>query len=131
MPRPSLFGQRLRAIRETRVLSQTELGEQAGVPALMISHFETGTRPSASAATLVKLANALEISIDYLIGRSDDPTPVSGRVGALLRSLGANASQQTIDAVIIMAEAMARKENRTPASQEDLPKVKSRRQAKG
>jgi transcriptional regulator with XRE-family HTH domain len=110
MPAPSLFGQRLRTLRETRKLSQVELGERAGIPALMISHFETGVRPSASAATLVKLANALEISIDYLMARSDDPMPVGGRVGALLRSLGENASKDTIDAVITMAEAMAKKD---------------------
>jgi transcriptional regulator with XRE-family HTH domain len=91
-------------------LSQAELGERAGLPALMISHFETGTRPSASAATLVKLANALEISIDYLVNRSDDPAPAGGRVGALLRTLGKNASTETIDAVITMAEAMAKKD---------------------
>lgn len=110
MPVPTEFGRRLKSVRETRGLSQTELGDQAGVPALMISHFETGARPSASAATLVKLANALEISIDYLVGRSDDPAPVGGRVGALLRSLGENATKDTIDAVITMAEAMAKKD---------------------
>lgn len=110
MPAPTPFGRRLKVVRETRGLSQSELSEKAGVPALMISHFETGTRPSASAATLVKLANALEISIDYLVGRSDDSTAVGGRVGAVLRSLGENASQETIDAVITMAEAMAEKD---------------------
>lgn len=116
MPVPTVFGRRLKTIRETRDLSQADLGLLAGVPALMISHFETGARPSASAATLVKLANALEISIDYLVGRSDDPAPVSGRVGALLRSLGENASKQTIDAVITMAEAMAKKDKNRGSS---------------
>ena len=109
MPVPTPFGRRLKSIRETRGLSQTELGEKAGVPALMISHFETGARPSASAATLVKLANALETSIDYLLARSEDQS-ASGRVGALLRSLGENASQQTIEAVLTIAEAMAQKD---------------------
>lgn len=112
MPVPTPFGRRLKSVREKRSLSQTELAEAAGVPALMISHFETGARPSASARTLVKLANALEISIDYLLGRSDDPSPVGGRVGALLRTLGENASKDTIDAVITMAEAMAKKDRK-------------------
>lgn len=93
-------------------MSQSDLAEEAGLPALMISHFETGARPSASAATLVKLANALEISIDYLLGRSDDPSPVGGRVGALLRTLSENASKDTMDAVVTMAEAMAKKDRK-------------------
>ena len=110
MPAPTPFGRRLKILRETRRLSQAELGEKAGIPGLMISHFETGARPSASASTLRRLATALETSIDYLIGHSDDPSPLGGRVGALLRSLGENASQDTIDAVITMAEAMAQKD---------------------
>ena len=117
MPAPTPFGRRLKSIRETRGLSQTELGEKSGVPALMISHFETGARPSASAATLVKLANALETSIDYLLARSDDQS-ASGRVGALLRSLGENASQQTIEAVLTIAEAMAQKDKAKAAEEQ-------------
>jgi transcriptional regulator with XRE-family HTH domain len=109
MPVPTPFGRRLKSIRETRGLSQAELGEKSGVPSLMISHFETGARPSAAAATLVKLANALQTSIDYLLARTDDPI-ATGRVGALLRSLGQNASQETIDAVVTMAEAMAQRD---------------------
>lgn len=116
MPVPTPFGRRLKSVRETRGLSQTELGEKAGVPALMISHFETGARPSASAATLVKLANALETSIDYLLARSDDQA-ASGRVGALLRSLGENASQQTMEAVLTIAEAMAQKDKAKAAEE--------------
>lgn len=121
MPKPTAFGKRLKHVRETRGLTQTELEALSGVPALMISHFETGARPSASAATLVKLANALEISIDYLVSRSDDPTPVGGRVGALLRTLGENASTETIDAVITMAEAMAKKDQTRSATDVKKP----------
>lgn len=118
MPVPTPFGRRLKSLRETRGLSQSELGEKARVPSLMISHFETGARPSASAATLVKLANALETSIDYLIARTDDPV-ATGRVGALLRTLGENASQQTMEAVITMAEAMAQKDKAKAADMKD------------
>jgi transcriptional regulator with XRE-family HTH domain len=126
----------LKSVRETRGLSQTELGEKAGVPALMISHFETGARPSASAATLVKLANALDTSIDYLLARTDDPV-TTGRVGALLRSLGQSASQETMEAVITIAEAMAQKDKVKAAAEkrsttkptEAASKVEARRKA--
>lgn len=118
MPVPTPFGRRLKSVRETRGLSQAELGEKAGVPALMISHFETGARPNAAAATLVKLANALDTSIDYLLARTDDPV-ATGRVGALLRSLGQSASQETMEAVLTIAEAMAQKDKARAAAEED------------
>lgn len=122
MPVPTPFGQRLKHARETRGLTQAELGGKAGVPALMISHFETGARPSASAATLVKLANTLETSIDYLLARTDDPI-ATGRVGALLRTLGESASQETMEAVLTIAEAMAQKDSaRAVADKKSTPK---------
>lgn len=124
MPEPTPFGRRLKAVRETRGLSQSELADKAGVPVVTISHFETGARPSASAATLVKLANALEVSIDYLLSRSDDPTPVGGKVGALLRTLGAHASEETINTVITIGETLAEKD-RQRASERPTERGKS------
>ena len=97
-------------------MSQAELGDKAGIPAIMISHFETGARPSASASTLVKLADALELPIDYLLARTDDPA-ATGRVGALLRSLGETASQETMDAVLTIAEAMLQKDKKKAADE--------------
>jgi transcriptional regulator with XRE-family HTH domain len=38
-----------------------------------IAHFETGSRKP-SFDTLKKLANALEVTTDYLLGRVDDPS---------------------------------------------------------
>ena len=109
MTEPSLFGQRLKALREVRGWTQAELGEKAKTPPAMISHFETGVRSSASADTLVKLANALRVSIDYLLGRTDDPTPIGGRVEALLRRLN-TASGTTIQAVEDVADAFLRRD---------------------
>jgi transcriptional regulator with XRE-family HTH domain len=84
----------------------------SGVPAVMISHFETGVRPSASADTLVKLANAFHVSIDYLIGRSDDAQISSSpKVEAVLRKLE-TASDTTINAVLAVAESLADEERK-------------------
>jgi transcriptional regulator with XRE-family HTH domain len=72
----------------------------------MISHFETGVRANASADNLVKLANALEVSIDYLLGRTDDLTLRAGGVeAALLRSLG-DAPRDVIDSVVRIAQTL-------------------------
>lgn len=63
------FGSRLQSLREMRSLTQVQLGERAKMASASISHFETGQRIP-SLESLVKLANALEVSTDALLGRS-------------------------------------------------------------
>lgn len=67
-----IFRERLRAARDLRGLSQGELAGRANMPPSSIAHFETGSRKP-SFDTLRKLANALEVTTDYLLGRTDDP----------------------------------------------------------
>jgi transcriptional regulator with XRE-family HTH domain len=66
------FPQRLRALRKAKDLSQTQLGERAGLHYTHIGRFERGTsRPGGD--TLMRLADALDTTSDYLIeGASDD-----------------------------------------------------------
>jgi|SRR5271156_4222867 transcriptional regulator with XRE-family HTH domain len=67
-----IFMQRLRAARELRQWSQSDLATRAGMPPSSIAHFETGTRKP-SFDTLRRLANALEVTTDYLLGRVESP----------------------------------------------------------
>ncbi len=68
-----IFRERLRTAREElRRWNQSELAGRAGLPPSSISQFETGTRKP-SFDTLRKLANALEVTTDYLLGRVDNP----------------------------------------------------------
>ena len=71
--------ERIREIRKIRNLSQAELGVLAKLPAAAISHLETGHQEPAL-KTLLKLADALQVSMDYLAGRTNDPTPVGKTV---------------------------------------------------
>lgn len=66
-----IFQERLRTARESRELNQGELAQRAGLQASAVSHFETGTRKP-SFDNLKKLADALQVTTDYLLGRSDD-----------------------------------------------------------
>lgn len=50
-------------------MTQAELGLRAGLGAASVSHFETGQR-APSLESLVKLADALEVSTDVLLGRA-------------------------------------------------------------
>ena len=66
------FPDRLRAARDLRGYSQGALGDRAKMPPSSIAHFEGGSRKP-SFDTLRRLATALEVTTDYLLGRVDQP----------------------------------------------------------
>lgn len=51
-------------------MSQVELARATGLPASSITHFESGARKP-SFDSLGKLASALKVTTDYLLGRVD------------------------------------------------------------
>ena len=68
-----VFKDRLRAAREDlRRMSQADLARVIDLPPSSIAHFESGARKP-SFDNLRKLANALNVTTDYLVGRADDP----------------------------------------------------------
>ena len=67
------FKDRLRTARdELRGMSQVELAQVANLPPSSIAHFEGGTRKP-SFDNLRKLATALNVTTDYLLGRVAEP----------------------------------------------------------
>lgn len=65
-----LFGERLTSVRKAKKISQDELAKKLGVHAPVIGRYERGeVKPSIEVAT--KIADALEVSLDYLVGHSD------------------------------------------------------------
>ena len=68
-----IFPERLRSARDMREWSQGDLAKRAAMPPSSIAHFETGSRKP-SFDTLRRLANALEVTTDYLLGRVKEPS---------------------------------------------------------
>ncbi len=65
-----LFGTRLLSTRKKKKISQDELAKTIGVHAPVIGRYERDeVKPSIETAT--KIAEALEVSLDYLTGLSD------------------------------------------------------------
>ena len=62
------FGKQLQRYRERAGYSQESLAEQIECSTIFISYIERGEK-SPSLDTLIKLANALNISVDILLGR--------------------------------------------------------------
>lgn len=66
-----MFGERLLTVRKSKKVSQDELAKAIGVHAPVIGRYERGeVKPSIEVAT--KLANALEVSLDYLVGNANE-----------------------------------------------------------
>jgi transcriptional regulator with XRE-family HTH domain len=85
-PQPTdIFQERLTAARTLRGLSQSQLAAKSGLDPSSLSHFESGTRKP-SFENLKRLAGALDVTTDYLLGRSDTPD-ASATAGRLHRDM--------------------------------------------
>ena len=68
-----MLSQRLKESRKNRKLTQDELALKVNTTKSTISNYENG-HSTPSNDMLVLLSNALQITTDYLLGRSDNPT---------------------------------------------------------
>lgn len=67
------FSERLVLLRKSRGLTQKQLAEAVHLSELAIQHYEAQRREPAF-TKLIALADYFNVSLDYLVGRSDDPT---------------------------------------------------------
>jgi transcriptional regulator with XRE-family HTH domain len=105
-PSPA-FQDRLRFAREARKLTQAELAEKSGLQPSAVSHFETGGR-SPSFDNLKRLADALDVSTDYLLGRVDE-IKASGPVSQqIFRHMGSMSTSDQ-ESLAMMAKMLAAK----------------------
>jgi transcriptional regulator with XRE-family HTH domain len=87
MPKPASIGDRIRAARNDRSLTQDELARQIGVSRSAVAQWETG-RTGQITGNLSRIAAALKVSVEYLVHGDDKRAPAEARQGdelALLR----------------------------------------------
>lgn len=63
----------LKRCRKFRKITQKQAAIAAGVSESMYQFYEYG-RNEPTASVLIALADYFDVSLDYLVGRSDDPT---------------------------------------------------------
>ncbi|ACX51844.1 transcriptional regulator, XRE family [Ammonifex degensii KC4] len=83
MPRKGTddLGLRIKFARLRKGLTQAELAQKLNVHPETLGKYERGTnRPDAE--TLRKLADILEVSTDFLVGRTNDPSPIPSSLDA-------------------------------------------------
>lgn len=67
----TIFSERLRALRTSRSISQERLARQLNYGYTAIANYESG-RNEPSISDLSKIADFFDVSVDYLIGRTDN-----------------------------------------------------------
>jgi len=63
---------RIRDLREDRDMNQTQIAKVLGMSQTGYSKYETGENDP-STQVLIALANFYGVSVDYLLGRTDNP----------------------------------------------------------
>ena len=64
---------RLKELRKKRGMTQIRLAIELNMAPNSISRYESGAR-EADYTTLIRFADFFHVSLDYLLGRSNDPT---------------------------------------------------------
>jgi len=103
---PTKFQERLRLARELRKLSQAELAERSGLQPSAVSHFEAGRR-APSFDNIKRLADALQVTTDYLLGRVDEVSAVGPTTDRLFRKMK-NFSNDQIQLLENFADTLQR-----------------------
>ena len=69
----SLLGDRLKQLRKLKNVMQKDIAKEFGVVVRAYQRYEYGDREP-NLAKLIALADYFDVSLDYLVGRSDDPS---------------------------------------------------------
>jgi transcriptional regulator with XRE-family HTH domain len=81
----SNFASRARDCRKIRGLTQKQIATDVGVSEILWRKYEGGTR-TPTLEGLLNLADYFDVSVDYLVGRSDDPElRMPSKIGSIQR----------------------------------------------
>lgn len=71
-----VIGARVRSLREQRGLSQGQLAYKINSTSGQISRIENNERPGVAAVTIAAIARVLGTTVEYLLGMTNDPSPL-------------------------------------------------------
>ena len=78
-----MLSERLTYLRKKRKMTQSALSKALGIARTTLSGYESGTREP-DHETLQKIADYFEVSIDYLLGRTEEPKKVLSESSRIL-----------------------------------------------
>lgn len=106
----NVFPKRLREALEVKKLTQYELAKRLGVRHAAVNHLACGRR-SPSMLSLARIADALCMSTDFLLGRTDAPG-LCGPAADELATVAAGLSERDLATVITLAKSLAASEKK-------------------
>lgn len=80
------FADRLKALRKEKALTQEEFAKKINKNRSTVAGYET-ERKQPEYETLINIAKALDVSVDYLLGNDKEPAPGTSASGQNLVSL--------------------------------------------
>lgn len=90
------YGERISILRNKMKLTQEELAKRIGITRAALSHYEKDRREP-DYETLERFADFFDVKIDYLLGRTSDPTP-------LVNTKNANKITSDTDKPLLVSE---------------------------
>lgn len=72
-----MIGERIAQLRESRKMTQEELAKKIGISRASLSHYEKNRREP-DYEVLQRIADYFHVSMDYLMGRIDNPNAILG-----------------------------------------------------
>lgn len=108
-----MFGKRLKLLRTEQSLSQKDIAEKFNISASTIGMYEQGRRdPDTEFVT--KIAHFFGVTTDYLLGKSDNPSPqqliipeeLKGVRVAFHRGEFEDLTQDEVDALAVIARTL-------------------------
>lgn len=96
-----LFGDRLKELRNSKNLSQEELGEILGVRKSSISNWETD-KATPTYDILIKLAQYFNVTTDYLLGFTQEDMDRIEQLRIALKNAGVDNIEQAMQIIEIL-----------------------------
>lgn len=88
-----MIGQRLKLLREERGLKQIDIANMLGVSRTTYTQYETG-KSEPDLATVAKLADYFNVTIDYLLGKTDIRNPYDEFLAQAKEKYGSRGKKQ-------------------------------------
>jgi transcriptional regulator with XRE-family HTH domain len=83
-----MLGERIRQLREQQGMSQAGLARILGASNMAINLLENGATRAPHLDRLIAIADLFNVSLDYLVGRTDTPTPPKRQRAANAQPVG-------------------------------------------
>lgn len=116
----NIFPTILKETRRKKKMTLTYLSQKTGIDQGYLSRLERGEKSNPSSEVLTRLADVLDVTTDYLLGRIDDPqekgtdnkdnnlTPLDEDVFALARNIQ-HLDSESKDALLKLVESMRKR----------------------